>query len=113
MEEMTLGDLRRLFTTLICEHILWLKSLPGYDASFDEGMERLTDKDPTSDHMKDSLHEVGLAMDVNLYYNRNYLRNTSDHLFSGEVWEKRHSLCRWGGRFGDGNHYSVEFEGRQ
>jgi hypothetical protein len=26
----------------------------------------------------------------------------------GEFWEGLHPLCRWGGRFNDGNHYSIE-----
>ena len=29
-------------------------------------------------------------------------------------WRKAYyPLCRWGGRFGDGNHYSLEHEGRK
>jgi hypothetical protein len=36
------------------------------------------------------------------------LRQTSDHQRLGEWWEKQHPLARWGGRWGDGNHYSFE-----
>jgi hypothetical protein len=25
----------------------------------------------------------------------------------GEEWERMHQLCRWGGRFGDANHFSL------
>jgi len=98
---MTLGDLRRLFTKLICEHVLWINSVPGYAVAIGEGMDRKTDKDPTTDHMVKSLHEVGLAQDLDLYYNGAYQKATDDHKFSGLVWEKRHPLCRWGGRFGE------------
>ena len=29
----------------------------------------------------------------------------------GEWWEKQAADARWGGRFNDGNHYSLEHEG--
>lgn len=109
-----LGDLRRLFTQLICEHVLWVNSIPGHAIALDEGRDAITVKDPTSDHMKDSNHEIGLAQDLLLYINTKYIETTEGHLFSGLVWEKRHPLCRWGGRFkkADGNHYSFEYQGR-
>ena len=102
---------RILFTKLFAEHILWLFSI-GYQPAYDEVTERITQKDPTSDHMKKSLHHLGLAGDLILYDSEGfYLTKTEDHEVSGQVWEKRHPLCRWGGRFGDGNHYSLEHEG--
>ena len=107
---MTLGEKRRLFTKLLSEHIVWLISM-GYEVAYDEVMERITEKDPTSDHMKNSLHYIGLAGDLLLFKNSVYLTKTEDHAMSGLVWEARHELCRWGGRFGDGNHYSIEHEG--
>lgn len=32
---------------------------------------------------------------------------------AGEHWESLHPLCRWGGRFGDANHISLEHEGKK
>jgi hypothetical protein len=29
----------------------------------------------------------------------------------GKYWKRQHPLCRWGGDFQDGNHYSLEHEG--
>ena len=58
-----------------------------------------------------SLHTRRLAIDLNLFKDGTYLSATDDHLELGEWWEQQHELCRWGGRFGDGNHYSVEFQG--
>jgi len=63
--------------------------------------------------IRSSLHTVKLAQDVNLFKDGVWLRNTEDHRQFGEWWEKQHDLARWGGRFGDGNHYSFEHEGRK
>ena len=60
-----------------------------------------------------SLHTQRLAVDFNLFRDGKYLSSTSAHEPLGEWWEKQHELCRWGGRFGDGNHYSLEHEGRK
>jgi len=111
MEELSIGAKRKLFTRLICEHVLWLFSV-GYEVALDEVTERITAKDPTSDHMKGSLHHLGLAADLNLFRLGVYLDKTSHHKESGDMWESRHPLCKWGGRFNDGNHYSITHEGR-
>lgn len=60
-----------------------------------------------------SLHPDRLAQDLNLFKDGQWLKSTEDHRTLGEWWERLHPLCRWGGRFGDGNHYSVEHEGRK
>ena len=53
-----------------------------------------------------SLHTQRLAIDLNLFRAGRFLANTEDHRPLGEWWEALHPLCRWGGRFRDGNHYS-------
>lgn len=58
-----------------------------------------------------SLHTVGLAIDLNLFKDGIYLSSTESHRTLGEWWETQHELCRWGGRFNDGNHYSLEHNG--
>lgn len=57
-------------------------------------------------HKKNSWHEKGLAIDINLFHKGQYLTETSDHLELGIYWEKLGGT--WGGRFArkDGNHYS-------
>ncbi|MCP5014461.1 MAG: M15 family metallopeptidase [Ketobacter sp.] len=62
---------------------------------------------------KYSNHKSRLAIDLNLFKNGRYLTKTSDHKLLGEYWEKLHPLTCWGGRFDDGNHYSLEHEGRK
>jgi len=59
-----------------------------------------------------SCHELKLAIDFNLFKNGIYLSSTEQHRFLGEWWEKQYSLCRWGGRWGDGNHYSLKHGSR-
>lgn len=63
--------------------------------------------------IRHSLHTLKLAIDLNLFRDGRYLRATEDHRALGEWWEQQHELCRWGGRFGDGNHYSVAHGGRR
>lgn len=103
---MTLKEARVLFTILLCRLIIWADA-QGYEVAFDEVTEKITDKDPTSDHMKNSLHHLGLAADLILYRNGQYLSKTEDYTQLGEHWEKTNKYCKWGGRFSDGNHFSF------
>lgn len=58
-----------------------------------------------------SLHKIKLAIDLNLFRNGEYLSRTQDHQVLGEYWESLGGT--WGGWFGDGNHYSLEHNGRK
>lgn len=59
---------------------------------------------------RNSLHTKRLAIDINLFDNRgHYLPQTSDHETLGKWWESQGGA--WGGKFGDGNHYSLEHGG--
>jgi len=58
-----------------------------------------------------SLHFDGLAIDLNLFKDGKFLQNTEDHRELGEYWESIGGC--WGGRFNDGNHYSLEYAGRK
>lgn len=67
--------------------------------------------------IKNSLHTLKLAVDINLFKNGVYLSSTDSHRSLGEWWEGLSTppdiICHWGGRFGDGNHYSVGHAGRK
>ena len=63
---MTLKEARIKFTAFI-PIIIQQMRIQGYQPAFAEGMDRKTEKDPTTDHMKNSLHELGLAQDIDLY----------------------------------------------
>ncbi len=57
-----------------------------------------------------SLHKIALAVDFDLFdRENNYLDKTEDHEPLGEYWEKMGGT--WGGRWGDGNHYSIAHQG--
>lgn len=56
-----------------------------------------------------SAHKACLAIDLDLYKNGQYLSSTASHKPLGEYWESMGG--NWGGRFGDGNHYSLEHGG--
>lgn len=58
-----------------------------------------------------SCHKIRLAIDLNLYRDGKYLTSTEDHRPLGEWWEKAGDGHCWGGRFQDGNHYSITHEG--
>jgi len=60
---------------------------------------------------KNSNHKLKLAVDLNLMKNGRLVTSTKGHEELGEWWEQQHELCRWGGRFKDGNHYSLEHWG--
>lgn len=61
--------------------------------------------------IKRSLHCDRLAIDLNLFKGGAWLSATADHQQLGEWWESIGGS--WGGRFGDGNHYSLAHEGRK
>lgn len=61
--------------------------------------------------IRNSGHQRKLAQDLDLFIDGVYQTTTEAHRPFGEWWEKQHPLARWGGRFGDGNHYSFEFQG--
>ena len=56
-------------------------------------------------HKKNSFHEKRLAGDLNLFLHGQYLQTTGDHLELGRFWESLGGT--WGGRWDDGNHYSL------
>lgn len=62
-----------------------------------------------------STHFSRLAADVHLFRAGTYLTRTEDHRPLGEYWEHLGESygvpARWGGRFNDGNHYSIEHNG--
>ena len=101
---MGLGTKQELFSLLMAEHVLWLYE-QGYKV-------RSGDYFASTGHREGSQHYIKLAADLNLFKDGVYLTETEDHRESGEKWETRHELCRWGGRFNDGNHYSLTHWGR-
>ena len=56
-------------------------------------------------HKKGSFHYKRLAIDLNAFKDGDYLTTTEAHHPLGEYWESLGGT--WGGRWNDGNHYSL------
>ena len=72
----------------------------GYEVTFGDAYS----KAEYGVHKPDSYHFIRLAIDLNLIKDGVYLTETDDHRPLGMFWESLGGT--WGGRFGDGNHYS-------
>jgi len=100
---MSLRRKQSRFVRMITKLLFWT-DLMGYELTFGDAWAR-------RDHKENSLHYDRLAIDLNLFKDNEYLITTEDHLPLGEYWESIGGS--WGGRYGDGNHYSLEHEGRK
>lgn len=115
---MTLREARCGFTNALGYLILHAKDI-GLEVALDEVTDHVTEKDPTTDHMVGSLHEIGLAADLLVYKQGVYLTDSAAYGELGQYWElwgKAQSLpLAWGGRFTspDGNHFSLEWKGKK
>ena len=100
---MTLQEKQAEFTHMIAKLIIFAYE-NGYQLTFGD-CARIDRKG----HMKNSLHYLRLAVDFNAFLNGKYLKKTEDYLPLGEFWESIGGA--WGGRFNDGNHFSLEHNG--
>lgn len=88
----------------------------GYELTFGEAWrtpEQAARNAAAGRGIANSLHIDRLAIDFNLFRDGRFLSASEDHRALGEYWESLAPDCRWGGRFGDGNHYSIEHGGRK
>lgn len=118
---MTLGQKQRLFSRLIAELILWAYE-EGYQVSLGDAYrdprvhgemgEKRGYGHPWSNHKRRLAVDLNLFDDIDGDGDEDFLQDTESHRALGLKWESMHPLCRWGGRFGDGNHYSFEHGGR-
>ena len=97
----TLREAQSQFVKMVTDLIQYAYK-NGFELTFGDAYAR-------EGHKVDSLHYKRLAIDLNLFKNGEFLFKTSDHLPLGEYWESIGGS--WGGRFGDGNHYSLSFAG--
>jgi hypothetical protein len=115
---MTLRQKQSIFVNLIAFLIIHAKTL-GYELTFGEAWRSKEEAERLAKlgkGIKNSLHVDRLAIDLNLFKNGKFLTKTEDHKKLGEFWESlstKEYTCYWGGRFGDGNHYSIGHQGRK
>lgn len=109
-----LGTKQRIFSRMIADLILFAYE-NGYELTFGDAYRdhRVFGKPGVKRAYSaaSSLHKERLAVDFNLFKNGKFLTATEDHRELGEYWESIGGT--WGGRFNDGNHYSVEHNGRK
>lgn len=108
----TLGQKQRRFVRMVAALIDYAHA-NGYELSFGDAY-----RDPrVFGHVGEfrgygnarSAHKQRLAIDLNLFRGGVYLSDTESHRPLGEWWESIGGS--WGGRFRDGNHYSIEHNG--
>lgn len=87
--------------SVLLTHIFW----ENYKVTFGDAYRP---ENATYGHPK-SLHKKRLAIDLNFFRNGKYITDTEELKMIGEYWESIGGT--WGGRFGDGNHFSLEYEG--
>jgi len=116
---MTLRQKQSVFARLVASLIIKAYEL-GYEITLGEALRspeeaaRLAKLKKGKGAISNSLHIIKLAVDLNLFKDNKFLSSTDSHKPLGEWWESLSTdeyKCCWGGRFGDGNHYSIEHNG--
>jgi hypothetical protein len=112
---MTLSEKQQRFAVMIADLITW-NHMQGRAVTFGEAY-RTTEQAAlhaaAGRGIANSLHTQRLAVDLNLFIGGKYQADTEAYKPLGEYWESLGGA--WGGRFAraDGNHFSLEHEGRK
>jgi hypothetical protein len=118
---MRLWAARCAFTRAIAALITWADtdpSMAGYEVAMGEGLVAVTDAadgDHDGPHRAGGAHYTGLGLDLLVYNTIGvFIADGAHPAYSrlGEKWRRLHPLARWGGDFGDPDHYSFVWEGR-
>jgi len=108
---MTLGQKQRKFAFMVAKLIEWAYE-SGYEVTFSEcyrSPEEAKRNAKLGKGIANSLHTQRLAVDLNLFKDGVYLTRSEDYRPLGIYWESLGGT--WGGRFNDGNHFSLEHNG--
>lgn len=110
----TTGEAQRLFARLVPRLIDYIHE-QGYECTLGDAYRDPRVFGELGEHLgyghRNSVHKLRMAIDLNLFKDGVFLQKTEDHEPIGVWWEQQHPLCRWGGRFNDGNHYALEWRG--
>jgi len=101
------------FTDMLVRLIRWANA-NGYQVSIWEVVRSQAQADTNAaagTGIAHSLHIIGLAADLHVFKDGQYLMKTPEYEPLGEMWEQQGGT--WGGRFTkpDGNHFSLEHNG--
>jgi len=126
---MSLGELQELFVELENQWVSWVLA-QGWKLRHSEGRIFQLGADgkgrrafslrlnvplrvKDGGHMNNSAHYNGVGADWVLLVDGIIIKQSfaSQWMAAGAHWKSLHSLCRWGGDFGDGNHISLEYGG--
>ena len=91
--------------TLMTAQLIFKAHLLGYGLTYGDAYR----DDRVAYGHKKSLHRMRLAVDFNLWKDGEYLSDSEAHYALGQYWESLGGS--WGGRWGDGNHYSLSYGG--
>jgi len=114
MKKRTLGQKQRKFALMVSE-LINFAYVRGYELTFGDAYRdprafgRIGQKLPGSYSAAKSLHKYRLAIDFNLFKDGKYLTETEDYRELGEYWISIGGT--WGGKFRDGNHFSLGHNG--
>ena len=101
------------FVWMVGNLIQWCKD-NGYELTFAEAYrtpEQAALNAKTGAGISNSLHCDRLAIDLNLFKDGEFITTTEGYTPLGEYWESIGGS--WGGRFRDGNHFSLAHGGRK
>ena len=112
MDAMTLGQRQRVFSLALARLIIKAYEL-GYEISMGDAY-----RDPRAFGVAgeagpygndNSNHKRRLACDLNLFIDGEYITNDKGHRELGTWWEEEYGEvgARWGGHYGDPNHYEC------
>jgi len=107
MKYKTLSQKQGHFAFMVGRLLAFVDGLPGYYVTFGDAYS----KPAYCEHMPDSLHFSRLAVDLNLFVDGEYRPETEAYLPLGLFWESIGGS--WGGRFKDGNHFSLSHNGKK
>jgi hypothetical protein len=122
-DRVRLAQKQALFARLMAQLTLWIFD-QGWELTLSDGGVTLQRKVELQDgtrvkaidreHREGSLHYVRLAQDVNLFVDGEYITDGSHPAYQmiGRRWKGMDSLARWGGDFGDANHFSLAHDGK-
>lgn len=114
---MTLSQAQRIFSVKVAKLILWADS-KGYGITLGEAWrppETAALYAKQGRGVKNSIHEIRLGVDLNLFKDGAYTSKSEDYKPLGRFWENMAEpgiKTVWGGAFNDSGHFSVWWRDR-